>query len=55
MRNQQALHRAQLRRDYSEPPSFYDCEEEGHRWRYIRSNGEVTLYRCQDCGKEEVV
>lgn len=51
MSETEKFHQAQVAYDYREPPE--DCDE-GHSWRRVRSDGEMTLYRCRVCGKEEV-
>lgn len=40
--------KAQAAYDAQEPED--DCED-GHDWKSVRSDGEVTLYRCKVCGK----
>lgn len=44
-----------LRREPSlEPPDTHNCEEEGHRFRYVYSKGGLSLYRCEVCRQESV-
>ena len=31
-----------------------DCEDEGHEWKFVKGNEEVSLYRCRNCGKESL-
>jgi len=46
----------QCQREYDNmsPPEDHDCEEEGHEWKFVRSDGDNSLYRCKIC-REEVL
>jgi hypothetical protein len=38
--------------DYLDSENEGDPEECQHKWRWIRGNGEINLYRCTICRKE---
>ena len=49
-----AFDRAQAIYDAQEPDDNWNCEEDGHDWKRIRSDGEGNvLYRCRYCGAED--
>lgn len=51
--------RAQRIYDNLEPPSFHDCEEDGHDWRHNKSaevNGEYIIeLKCRYCGERKLM
>lgn len=58
--DQQALAAGQAALDNAAPIDLPDeddiqnCQAGNHAWRFIRSNGEVSLYRCSICRTEDV-
>ena len=52
-----AFHRAQRNYDAQMPEEFWDCEEQGHRWKRLpgESKDGTCFARCIKCGLEKEI